>query len=27
MDLEHTQQGLDVLSQKKDGVVKVMIEL
>ena len=27
MDLEHTQQGLDVLSQKKDNVVKVMIEL
>ena len=27
MDLEHTQQGLDVLSQKKDSVVKVMIEL
>ena len=25
-DLEHTQQGLDVLSQKKEGVVKVMIE-
>jgi len=27
MDLEHTQQGLDMLSQKKDNVVKVMIEL
>ena len=27
MDLEHTQQGLDVLSQKKESVVKVMIEL
>lgn len=27
MDLEHTQQGLDVLSEKKDSVVKVMIEL
>ena len=26
MDLEHTQEGLDVLSQKKEGVVKVMIE-
>ena len=27
MDLEHTQEGLDVLSQKKEHVVKVMIEL
>ena len=27
MDLEHTQEGLDVLSQKKENVVKVMIEL
>lgn len=27
MDLAHTQQGLDVLSQKKENVVKVMIEL
>jgi len=27
MDLEHTQDGLDVLSQKKENVVKVMIEL
>lgn len=27
MDLDHTQEGLDVLSQKKENVVKVMIEL
>ena len=27
MDLDHTQEGLDVLSQKKEDVVKVMIEL
>lgn len=27
MDLEHTQDGLAVLSQKKENVVKVMIEL
>ncbi len=27
MDLAHTQDGLDVLSQKKENVVKVMIEL
>jgi L-iditol 2-dehydrogenase len=27
MDLEHTQEGLDVLSQKKESVVKVMIEI
>lgn len=27
MDLEHTQEGLDVLSQKKEDVVKVMIEV
>lgn len=27
MDLEHTQEGLDVLSQKKEHVVKVMIEI
>jgi L-iditol 2-dehydrogenase len=27
MDLEHTQEGLGVLSQKKENVVKVMIEL
>ena len=26
MDIEHTQEGLDVLSQKKEDVVKVMIE-
>lgn len=26
MDLEHTQEGLDILSQKKENVVKVMIE-
>lgn len=26
MDIEHTQEGLDVLSQKKEHVVKVMIE-
>ena len=26
MDLDHTQEGLDVLSQKKEDVVKVMIE-
>jgi L-iditol 2-dehydrogenase len=27
MDLDHTQEGLDVLSQKRENVVKVMIEL
>jgi L-iditol 2-dehydrogenase len=27
LDLAHTQEGLDILSQKKEGVVKVMIEL
>ena len=27
MDLEHTQEGLDVLSRKQENVVKVMIEI
>jgi L-iditol 2-dehydrogenase len=27
MDLEHTQEGLEVLSRKKEGVVKVMIRV
>lgn len=27
MDLEHTQEGLNILSQKKENVVKVMIKL
>ncbi|MDR2788404.1 MAG: alcohol dehydrogenase catalytic domain-containing protein [Candidatus Accumulibacter sp.] len=27
MDIDHTQEGLDILSQKKEDVVKVMIEL
>ena len=27
MDLEHTQEGLEILSQKREHVVKVMIEL
>jgi L-iditol 2-dehydrogenase len=26
VDLEHTQEGLDILSQKKENVVKVMVE-
>jgi L-iditol 2-dehydrogenase len=27
VDLEHTQEGLDILSQKKENVVKVIVEL
>jgi L-iditol 2-dehydrogenase len=27
VDLEHTQEGLDILSQKKEKVVKVIVEL
>jgi L-iditol 2-dehydrogenase len=27
VDIEHTQEGLDILSQKKENVVKVMVEL
>jgi L-iditol 2-dehydrogenase len=26
MDLKHTQEGLDILSQKKESVIKVMVE-
>jgi L-iditol 2-dehydrogenase len=27
VDLEHTQEGLNILSQKKENVVKVIVEL